>query len=394
MIRAMEPDLKVVELFCGIGGFRLAAESLGLRTVWANDSSAVACEVYRSRFGENELTEGDVREHWQQIPPHDMLTAGLPCQPFSSAGKKEGLRDPRGTLFEVVLDVLERQRPRFFVVENVKRLLSMERGEHFATILASFADAGYAVEWRLLNAMDFGLPQNRQRVIIAGVACKALGGDADAVWLAPADDLATSDQITHHRLAHQEFWTPIAAHGRKFPTWGMARNGAFIGADLPRFSSSTEQPLLKDILEAEVDERFDFTASTLERIKESEKVGRLVEGVEILYNQGGGARMGYTVFGTAGVAPALTATASRHYERYRIGQKFRRLTNVEYARIQGFPDDHCSAVSVHRQYGLYGNAVPPAMVEWAMDRLIRREAGLPAVGGQMELLVPERGRGG
>lgn len=79
--------------------------------------------------------------------------------------------------------------------------------------------------------------------------------------------------------------------------------------------------------------------------------------------------MGYTIFGISGVAPTLTSTTSRHYERYKIGNRYRRLTNVEYARLQGFPDDHCKAVSVYEQYALFGNAVPPPLVEWVMGQL-------------------------
>ena len=80
--------------------------------------------------------------------------------------------------------------------------------------------------------------------------------------------------------------------------------------------------------------------------------------------------MGYSIFGTSGVAPTLTCTTSRHYERYRVGNDFRRLTNIEYARIQGFPDNHCETSVRYGQYPLYGNAVPPQMVKWAIDRSI------------------------
>jgi DNA (cytosine-5)-methyltransferase 1 len=80
--------------------------------------------------------------------------------------------------------------------------------------------------------------------------------------------------------------------------------------------------------------------------------------------------MGYTVFGINGLAPTLTATTSRHYERFEVDGRYRRLTSVEYARLQGFPDNHCAAASTYEQYGLYGNAVPPPMAEWCVGRLI------------------------
>ena len=81
--------------------------------------------------------------------------------------------------------------------------------------------------------------------------------------------------------------------------------------------------------------------------------------------------MGYTIFGTNGVAPTLTSTTSRHYERYRVGNRYRRLTNVEYARIQGFPDAHCNGISTYGQYALFGNAVPPAMAEWVIKQVCK-----------------------
>ena len=114
---------------------------------------------------------------------------------------------------------------------------------------------------------------------------------------------------------------------------------------------------------------FDFTESTLLRLCNNSEVNRYVGGVQIISNQGGGARMGYTIFGINGVAPTLTSATSRHYERYKINARYRRLTNIEYARIQGFPDDHCREISVYDQYGLYGNAVPPPMVKWVLGRL-------------------------
>jgi site-specific DNA-cytosine methylase len=103
---------KMIELFCGIGGFRVAGDRLGLKTVWANDLNPNACTVYRDRFGADVLHEGDIRTLLDDIPPHDILTAGFPCQSFSAAGKKEGTRDPRGTLFQSIVDVLKKEPPK------------------------------------------------------------------------------------------------------------------------------------------------------------------------------------------------------------------------------------------------------------------------------------------
>lgn len=359
--------MKTVELFAGIGGFRLAADRLEIETVWANDQCPKAHKVYVDRFGSDAVSNGDVTKALDGIPRHDLLTAGFPCQPFSSAGKKQGIADPRGTLFSVVVDVLRKHQPAFFVLENVKRLLTMERGVHFATILASLAELEYRIEWRLLNAADFGLPQNRQRVFIIGTRIE--GNGRSSVRLASANDLTTRT-VRAGFLHSPALWPEIALHGSKFPNWGLAVAGRFYGADLSQFSGAKPCGILEDVLQKDVPPEFDFTESTVERLKDSTPVKRFVHGVEILSNQSGGARMGYTVFGTSGLAPTLTSTASRHYERYRIAGRYRRLTNVEYARLQGFPDDHCSAVSVYDQYALYGNAVPSPMAAWVLKRVM------------------------
>jgi DNA (cytosine-5)-methyltransferase 1 len=370
--------MKTVELFSGIGGFRIAADARGIRTAWANDICPKACAVYRNRFGPRELREGDIREFLGGIPRHDVLTAGFPCQPFSSAGKKKGVRDPRGTLFQVIIEVLRKHRPPYFILENVKRLLTMEEGFHFATILSSLAELDYCVEWRLLNAMDLELPQNRQRVFLVGIRRTGRSTDGAtshraALRLVSAEDLSELNRHELEALADEDRWRRIEEHGRRFPVWGIARAGRFFAAELANFSCRRPPVCLRAVLQSEVPPEFDFTDVTREWLAANTPVNRFVQGVEILSNQGGGARMGYTIFGVNGVAPTLTSTTSRHYERYKLGQRFRRLTNVEYARIQGFPDDHCCAVSVYAQYALLGNAVPPPMAGWVMGRLLEAD---------------------
>lgn len=366
--------MKAVELFAGIGGFRIAVDRNDIQTVWANDLSPKACVVYRDRFGTEEIHEGDFVDFRSQIPNHDLLTGGFPCQPFSSAGKKEGVRDSRGNLFQHIVDTLREYRPKFFVLENVKRLLTMEKGEHFATILRALAELDYFVEWRLLNAMHFGLPQNRERVFIVGTRVSTAKANPALVKLASKDDL-TSLGGRLSDLHHHSDWRAIHRHKKRFEDWGVAYQGAFFAADLTGFSAAAAPVTLSSVLEEDVADEFDFTKSTLSWLHNNTEVNRLVQGVEILSNQRGGARMGYTIFGVNGVAPTLTSTTSRHYERYNIAGKYRRLTNIEYARIQGFSDDHCTAVSVYDQYALYGNAVPPPMAEWVVRQAVAD--GLP-----------------
>jgi len=369
----IDKQLTTVELFAGIGGFRLAADTLHLRTIWANEIDPKACRVYRANFGEGQLVEGDISGLVGDVPAHDLLTAGFPCQPFSSAGKKLGIRDPRGTLFQVIVEILQRAKPRCFLLENVKRLLTMESGSHFATILKSLVEAGYTLEWRLVSATDFGLPQNRQRVLLAGTRLSGRAHfEPPVLKLVTLGELAASSGSAATLVAAIPTWVPIESHARKFPAWGIAAQGRFFCADLPRFDDAVPLPPLASFLENDPGHEFDFTEATKERIRSSTRVDKLVNGVRVLYNQGGGARMGYTVFGIDGIAPALTATASRHYERYKINGTYRRLTNVEYARLQGFPDNHCAGVSVYDQYELYGNAVPPPLARWGIERALSK----------------------
>lgn len=378
-----------VELFCGIGGFRIAADAVGLKTIWANDIEPKACQVYRDQFG-TPLQEGDIHEFLEVVPSHDVLSGGFPCQPFSSAGKKLGVRDPRGTLFQAIVQVIERHQPKFFVLENVKRLLSMEQGCHFATILSALANVGYRIEWRLLNAVNFGLAQNRQRIVIVGTRDRSY---RELSILAPSRDFDSLSDAQLDYLHDQKNWLPVERHGERFPTWGFAENGRFIAIDIPTFSDAKPAVTLASILQNDVPTQFDFTHTMLPRLAQNDEVCRFVDGVEILSNQAGGARMGYTVFGIRGVAPTLTAATSRHYERYKIGPCFRRLTNVEYARLQGFPDDHCSTVSVYDQYALYGNAVPPPLVEWVFRRIQGAGSEIPAPAvSQMALVLNEKAK--
>ncbi|MGD1902090.1 MAG: DNA (cytosine-5-)-methyltransferase [Geitlerinemataceae cyanobacterium] len=356
-----------VELFCGIGGFRIASDALQIDTVWANEIEERAASVYVRQFGDRGFVRGDLRQHTGEIPQHDILTAGFPCQPFSSAGKKKGVYDPRGTLFAEILAVIQRCQPRFFVLENVKRLLSMDSGKHFATILRSSIAMGYLLEWRVLNATWFGLPQNRERVVIVG---SRDNGSLRSYLRAENRGLKSLENVA--LKFDPSGIREIGDKAQKFKNWGLSWGGKFIDKDVRLPVCEPDRNLrLRHILEKNPSSKFFFTEDTLKRIENSEKVDRYFNGVEILYNQKGGARMGYSIFGVNGVAPTLTSTTSRHYERYRVGDDYRRLTNVEYARLQGFPDGHCDGISPYHQYSLFGNAVPPCLVEWVMNRLVR-----------------------
>jgi len=154
-----------VEMFAGIGGFRLGLAGLGLECVWANDSDPAACEVYRERWGS--IVEGDIRSIPSgEIPDHDVLTAGFPCQSFSRGGANLGFEDTRGTLFFEVARVLRDKRPAAAVLENVRDLLTHDKGRTFRAVAAALRECGYLFDFAVLNSADFGVAQRRERVYI------------------------------------------------------------------------------------------------------------------------------------------------------------------------------------------------------------------------------------
>ncbi len=168
-----QPVLRFVDLFCGIGGFRLAVEDAASRVgipsrcVLSSDIDAGCRRTYQAHFGD--VPSGDIRAiEAATVPEHDLLLAGFPCQPFSIIGDRKGFEDTRGTLFFDIARILEAKRPPAFVLENVKLLVGHRRGTTLGRILETLSELGYRVEYRVLNALDFGLPQKRERVFIVG----------------------------------------------------------------------------------------------------------------------------------------------------------------------------------------------------------------------------------
>jgi len=156
-----------IDLFASIGGFHLAANRYGGRCVFASEIDSYAMKAYESNFGM--APAGDITKILtEDIPAHDVLFAGFPCQPFSIIGKMEGFEDTQGTLFFEIARILEAKKPAFFILENVKMLAGHDKGRTLATILSACQDIGYKSTWSVLNALDFGLPQKRERTIIVG----------------------------------------------------------------------------------------------------------------------------------------------------------------------------------------------------------------------------------
>lgn len=160
--------MKVVSLFSGAGGLDLGFIRAGHEVVWAVDNYEDAVGTYRRNVGSHIVCEDITKVSPEEIPDHDILVGGFPCQGFSVANTKRNSKDQRNKLYREFLRILVCKKPMYFVAENVKGILSLDRGEVFTMIRNDFAGAGYNVKHAVLNAADYGVPQRRERVIIIG----------------------------------------------------------------------------------------------------------------------------------------------------------------------------------------------------------------------------------
>ena len=169
----MQNKIRYIDLFWGIGGFRYALENAAndfnkdTDCVLSSDIDKHCQIVYEANFNEKPL--GDIAQiKDEEIPSHDILLAGFPCQPFSIIGQMRGFEDTRGTLFFEIARILDAKKPKAFILENVKLLIGHNKGNTFKKIINTLDDLGYYSDYKVLNALDFGLPQKRERVFIVG----------------------------------------------------------------------------------------------------------------------------------------------------------------------------------------------------------------------------------
>ncbi|PSF38753.1 DNA (cytosine-5-)-methyltransferase [Aphanothece hegewaldii CCALA 016] len=167
-------EIQLLDLFCGIGGFRIAAEiacqekNIKPKFVFSSDIDSDAQKIYHANF--EEIPQGDITKiDAANIPEHDILLAGFPCQPFSICGDLKGFKDSRGTLFFDIARILEAKQPSAFILENVKQLKGHQQGKTLQRIIETLKDLGYYTDYQVLNALDFGLPQKRERIFIVGL---------------------------------------------------------------------------------------------------------------------------------------------------------------------------------------------------------------------------------
>jgi DNA (cytosine-5)-methyltransferase 1 len=231
VIAKKSKTVRFIDLFCGIGGFRYAiegvADAIGVRAecLLSSDIDPDCQKAYEANFGETPA--GDIHTiDANSIPDHDILLAGFPCQPFSIIGHRKGFEDARGTLFFEIARILEAKKPQAFVLENVKLLVGHNNGRTLARIMEVLRSLGYHVDRRIFNALDFGLPQKRERVFIVGFKTpRAFEWPKGGIPMKPLRDLLekrvpkkyyASDHIRKKRFAqHPPTKEPTIWHENK-----------------------------------------------------------------------------------------------------------------------------------------------------------------------------------
>jgi len=231
MIAKTQKTIRFIDLFCGIGGFRYAiervAEKIGIKSegVLSSDIDPDCQKAYEANFGEKPA--GDIHHiAAESIPDHDILLAGFPCQPFSIIGHRKGFEDARGTLFFEIARILEAKKPQAFVLENVKLLAGHNGGKTLSRIMDVLRNLGYSVDRRIFNALDFGLPQKRERVFIVGFKSPShFEWPKGGIPMTPLSNILekrvpsefyASDYIRKRRLAqHQPTKEPTIWHENK-----------------------------------------------------------------------------------------------------------------------------------------------------------------------------------
>jgi len=319
-------EITFIDLFSGIGGFRLGLERVGMRCVWSCDNDRCANAVYTRHFGAENHYAGDVREvDAGTIPDHDILCAGFPCQSFSYAGERKGFDDVRGTLFFEIYRIAKHKRPAILLLENVRGLLSNDKGKTFGVILESLSQLGYLLEWKVLNSKHFGVPQNRQRVFVVGHLRGTGGREIFPITGKSSKNIKIADgeveKVTTLQTAH--------LHSSRWGDWIKEQ----IHSDTLDSTGSLGVMMLGD----------NWGGNIRERIRSVDK------------------------------NPAWCLGGSQTI--ITNGIRGRLFTPKECERLQGFPDGWTDGVKDSKRRMLLGNAVTVNVVEF-LGRLILERCGL------------------
>jgi DNA (cytosine-5-)-methyltransferase len=323
---------KLISLFSGCGGLDLGFEKAGFEKVWANDFDADAQAVYSLNLGD--IDGRDIRTvDEKEIPQGDILTAGFPCQPFSSAGSRKGVYDSRGMLYKECLRIIQDKMPKVIVFENVRGLLSTKYidGRNLADVivedLSAMNEVGYNVVHKLLNASDYGVPQNRQRVFFVGVR-KDLG----------VNFIFPPKQKKEHLTLRHILDIPNTVKNQV--DWGLSPQALEMIKYIPEGGSWKDVP-------------YEKLAPRFQRIRDNMKKYRSPNF--------------YRRFSRDEINGTITASAQPENCGIIHPTENRRYTIREVARIQSFPDDFLfiddSPKNIVAMYKVIGNAVPVSLAQ-------------------------------
>ena len=395
--------IKAVELFAGVGGFRIGLEgaSDAYETVWNNQwepstQHQDASLVYRARFGSKGHSNKDINTvPTSEIPDHDLLVGGFPCQDYSvaaSLSRSGGIEGKKGVLWWQIYRILNEKgdkRPQYIFFENVDRLLNSpatQRGRDFAIILASLADLGYVVEWRIINAADYGMPQRRRRTYIVGY----LKDSVVANKVETLEDWVEFDGVLAQAFPFRVKEGSVSSFdingkiqevsanfnkGKKdspFGNAGIMRDRHVYSVDAEPVYDGTMQTLGDNLVDEDfVPEEFFIQEEELPKWqyeKGAKKINRVSkEGFEYVFSEGGMAFPDYLdkpsrtmITGEGGNAPSRF----KHVVQTPSG-RYRRLIPIELERLNMFPDNHTyhPEVSDGRRAFLMGNALVCGIVQ-------------------------------
>lgn len=428
----MENEIKVVELFAGVGGFRLGLEGWNgksassgykkplkstYKVVWSNQwepstKTQHASLVYENRFGKNGHSNEDIAQvDVSKIPDHDLLVGGFPCQDYSVATtlkNSKGLIGKKGVLWWSIHKIIseKQNKPKYLFLENVDRLLispSGQRGRDFAIILQSLNELGYAVEWRVINAADFGMPQRRRRVFILAYlqgtnVYESIKEVTPTEWILEDGTLAEAFPVTsENSLFPTEFElkgniVSISENFNKNGTTGLFENtGLMINGFVTTLKTKPNYDgnftILKDLIQnGEVTSEFYIDKNDLDKwiyLKGPKKEMRKnAQGFEYHYSEGG------MIFPDPLDKPSRTIitgeggkSPSRFKHVIQTPKGYRRLSPVELERLNMFPDDHTKleGVSDTKRAFFMGNALVVGVIEKigiALNQKITNEVAL------------------
>jgi len=365
----INPVGTVAELFAGVGGFRIGLARAGWKTIFSNQwepSTKVqhASDVYVARFGEDGHSNEDISTVDKFPKKVDLLVGGFPCQDYSVAktlNSSKGLKGKKGVLWWEILRLVQKQKPRFIFLENVDRLLkspSKQRGRDFAIMLKTLGDEGYAIEWRVVNAAEYGFPQRRIRVFIVatkinkvdktrnpedvilktGILARALPVESDQI-ISAAIEISEAPEVLSIKFNKGGGKSP-------FLNSGYYLNGV-AHTIKTQAKLSSKKSVLKDVVisDSNVPDEFWIDESRLEAwryLKGAKSIERKHKGTGTVYNYAEG-KMAYPdllanpsrtiLTGEGGTSP------SRFKHIIKVEKGFRRLTPLELERLNGFPDD-------------------------------------------------------